>query len=144
MKASEAVYHLKGGVLEVLSRKCLRKKSLWDGDCFVFDNRVTVRHDLSEGEYDQCHACRFTRSMQRSARPSTIRQVSSCPHCWDTLSEKTRRSAIDRAEADRAGQGPQPAAPDRLQLQSRGLMHVCTPDLCDGPDVLLVLEFRRR
>ncbi len=65
----EEVYHLKGGVLNYLE-KVPEEQSLWRGECFVFDNRVTVRHDLTEGEYEQCHACRMPISqedMQSSA-----------------------------------------------------------------------------
>jgi len=90
----EAVYHLKGGILKYFE-EVPQEESLWDGDCFVFDNRVTVRHDLSEGEYDQCHACRHPINAEERASEHYSPGVS-CPHCWDSLSEKTRRSAIDR------------------------------------------------
>jgi UPF0176 protein len=90
----DEVYHLKGGILKYLEEVPL-EETKWQGDCFVFDNRVTVRHDLSEGEYDQCHACRTPISI--ADRESEHYQPGiSCPHCWDKLSEKTRRSAIDR------------------------------------------------
>ena len=90
----EEVYHLKGGILKYFE-EVPQEQSLWDGDCFVFDNRVTVRHDLTEGEYDQCHACRHPISVEDRASEHYSPGVS-CPHCWDSLSEKTRRSAIDR------------------------------------------------
>jgi UPF0176 protein len=90
----EEVYHLKGGVLKYLET-VPREESQWRGDCFVFDNRVTVRHDLSEGDYDQCHACRTPISVEDRASEHYVPGIS-CPHCWDKLSEKTRRSAIDR------------------------------------------------
>ncbi|WP_448177266.1 oxygen-dependent tRNA uridine(34) hydroxylase TrhO [Pseudomonas putida] len=90
----ESVYHLKGGILKYFE-EVPQEESLWDGDCFVFDNRVTVRHDLSEGEYDQCHACRHPINAEERASEHYSPGVS-CPHCWDSLSEKTRRSAIDR------------------------------------------------
>ncbi|MFK7732512.1 MAG: rhodanese-related sulfurtransferase, partial [Pseudomonadales bacterium] len=53
----EQVFHLQGGILNYLD-VVPEEDSLWRGDCFVFDNRVTVNHQLQEGEYDQCHACR--------------------------------------------------------------------------------------
>jgi len=53
----EEVYHLQGGILKYLE-KVPASESLWQGDCFVFDDRVTVQHDLTPGDYDMCHACR--------------------------------------------------------------------------------------
>ena len=57
-KGFKYVYHLKGGILNYLE-KIDKKDSLWKGDCFVFDNRVSVDHNLKKGNYDQCHACRI-------------------------------------------------------------------------------------
>ncbi|WP_454255824.1 oxygen-dependent tRNA uridine(34) hydroxylase TrhO [Pseudomonas sp. Marseille-Q8238] len=90
----EEVFHLKGGILKYLE-EVPQTESKWQGDCFVFDNRVTVRHDLSEGDYDQCHACRTP--IDEAARQSEhyVPGVS-CPHCWDSLSEKTRAGARER------------------------------------------------
>ena len=90
----DEVYHLKGGILNYLE-KVSENESLWRGECFVFDNRVTVRHDLSEGEFDQCHACR--RPISAEDRQSEHYSPGiSCPHCWDSLPEKTRASARER------------------------------------------------
>lgn len=90
----EEVYHLKGGILKYLE-EVPQEQTLWRGDCFVFDNRVTVRHDLSEGEYDQCHACRAPVSIEDRASEHYAPGVS-CPHCWDSLPEKTRHAARER------------------------------------------------
>lgn len=90
----EEVYHLKGGILKYFE-EVPQDETQWQGDCFVFDNRVTVRHDLSEGDYDQCHACRAPVDANDRASAHYSPGIS-CPHCWDSLSEKTRRSAIDR------------------------------------------------
>ena len=90
----DEVYHLKGGILKYLE-EVPQEETKWQGDCFVFDNRVTVRHDLSEGDYDQCQACRTPISAEDRTSEHYVAGVS-CPHCWNTLSEKTRRSAIDR------------------------------------------------
>jgi UPF0176 protein len=90
----EEVYHLKGGILKYLE-DVPQEESLWQGDCFVFDNRVTVRHDLSEGEYDQCHACRTPISTADRESEHYVPGIS-CPHCWDSLPEKTRTSARER------------------------------------------------
>ena len=88
------VYHLQGGILKYLE-EVPPEQSLWQGDCFVFDNRVTVRHDLSEGEYELCHACRQPVSAAERASEHYSPGIS-CPHCWDTLSEKTRAKARER------------------------------------------------
>ena len=88
------VFHLKGGILKYLE-EVPQAQSLWQGDCFVFDNRVTVRHDLSQGEYDQCHACRTPITVADCQSEHYVAGVS-CPHCWDTLSEKTRAGARER------------------------------------------------
>lgn len=88
------VFHLKGGILKYLE-EVPQQQSLWRGDCFVFDNRVTVRHDLSEGDYDQCHACRNPVSVADRQNEHYVAGIS-CPHCWDSLSEKTRASARER------------------------------------------------
>jgi len=112
----EEVYHLKGGILNYLEQ-VPESQSLWRGECFVFDNRVTVRHDLSEGEFDQCHACR--RPISAADRESTHYAPGvSCPHCWDSLSEKTRASAHERQkqiELARARNEPHPIGRDPRQ-----------------------------
>lgn len=112
----EEVYHLKGGILNYLE-KVPESQSLWRGECFVFDNRVTVRHDLSEGEYDQCHACRRPISAEDRASEHYSPGVS-CPHCWDSLPEKTRAGARERQkqiELARARQEPHPLGRDPRQ-----------------------------
>ncbi|SDL63593.1 UPF0176 protein [Modicisalibacter muralis] len=109
----EAVYHLKGGILSYLEQ-VPEEQSLWRGDCFVFDNRVTVRHDLSEGDFDQCHACRRAISVEDRESPHYAPGVS-CPHCWDSLSEKTRAGARERQkqiELARARNEPHPLGRD--------------------------------
>jgi UPF0176 protein len=90
----EEVFHLKGGILKYLE-EVPQEETRWKGDCFVFDNRVTVRHDLSEGDYDQCHACRTPISAEDRASEHYSPGIS-CPNCWDNLSEKTRASARER------------------------------------------------
>ncbi|SMC23786.1 UPF0176 protein [Andreprevotia lacus DSM 23236] len=90
----EEVYHLKGGILKYLET-VPQEETRWQGDCFVFDNRVTVRHDLSEGDYELCHACREPVSVEERKSPHYVPGIS-CPHCWDSLSEKTRAGARER------------------------------------------------
>jgi len=90
----DEVYHLKGGVLKYFE-EVPAEQSKWDGECFVFDNRVTVRHDLAPGSFDQCHACRHPVSADDLASPQYEHGIS-CPHCYDSLPEKTRRRAEER------------------------------------------------
>lgn len=90
----DEVFHLKGGVLNYLE-KVPEEQSLWRGECFVFDNRVTVRHDLGEGAFEQCHACRRPISAE-DMRSSAYEPGISCPYCIDSLPEKTRQSARER------------------------------------------------
>ena len=90
----EHVYHLKGGILKYLE-DVPKEESLWEGECFVFDNRVSVTHDLEAGTFDQCHACRHPVSPEDMQSPHYVPGVS-CPHCIDSLSEKTRQRAAER------------------------------------------------
>lgn len=90
----EEVYHLKGGILNYL-KQIPEEQSKWRGECFVFDNRVAVQHDLSEGHYDQCHACRHPVSVEDRQSPDYVPGIS-CPHCINSLSEKTRLRASER------------------------------------------------
>jgi UPF0176 protein len=110
------VFHLKGGILKYLE-EVPQAQSRWRGDCFVFDNRVTVRHDLSEGDFEQCHACRTPISVADRQSEHYAAGIS-CPHCWDSLSEKTRASARERhkqIELARARQQPHPIGRDPRQ-----------------------------
>ena len=90
----EEVYHLQGGILKYLETVD-EKDSLWEGECFVFDNRVSVDHNLEKGSYDQCHACRLpiTEEDKQSER---YEQGVSCPTCFDKKSEKQRNRFAER------------------------------------------------
>lgn len=90
----ETVYHLKGGILKYLET-VPAAESLWQGECFVFDNRVTVNHTLQPGRYDQCHGCRrpITEADKRS--PLYVKGVT-CPHCHDSKSERSLARAAER------------------------------------------------
>ncbi|WP_144394002.1 rhodanese-related sulfurtransferase [Pleionea sediminis] len=88
----EEVYHLRGGILKYLE-EVPKDKTLWQGDCFVFDDRVTVNHDLERGSYDQCHACRLPITTQDKQSELYEKGVS-CPHCFDkTTPEQKERYA---------------------------------------------------
>lgn len=75
----DEVYHLKGGILKYLE-EIEPQDSRWDGECFVFDERVTVNHRLERGQYEQCHACRRPISAADMA-DSRYEAGVSCPHC---------------------------------------------------------------
>ncbi len=93
-KGFKKVYHLDGGILNYLE-KVDPAKSLWEGDCFVFDNRVTVDHNLEPGEYDMCHACRHAISETDKESEHYIEGVS-CPYCYESLSDEQRERAAQR------------------------------------------------
>ena len=82
----DEVYHLQGGILKYLE-KVPENESLWQGECFVFDNRVTVDHNLNSGSYDQCHACRMPITEHEKTLDSYIEGVS-CLHCHNKVSEQ--------------------------------------------------------
>jgi UPF0176 protein len=88
------VFHLKGGILKYLE-KIPSDKSLWDGECFVFDQRIAVGNGLVVGDHEQCYACRHPVSPQ-DRESSKFRLGVSCPYCFDNLPEKTRARAIER------------------------------------------------
>ena len=90
----EEVYHLKGGILKYFE-EVPESESLWDGECFVFDNRVAVKHDLSAGTYDQCHGCRHPITEEQKASPQYQRGVC-CPLCYDALSEDQKARFAER------------------------------------------------
>jgi UPF0176 protein len=90
----EEVYHLQGGILKYLET-VPESESMWEGECFVFDQRVAVKHNLEVGEFDQCYACRHPLSpaeMQSSQYTAGI----SCPYCYDKLTEEKKASLTER------------------------------------------------
>jgi UPF0176 protein len=90
----EEVYHLKGGILKYLE-EVPGGESLWQGECFVFDERVSVTHGLAEGEAELCRACRHPLTV--AARQSPLyREGVSCPHCHDTRSDEDRERYAER------------------------------------------------
>ncbi len=88
----EEVYHLKGGILKYLE-EVHEENSLWEGECFVFDDRVTVNHSLEKGNYDQCNACRLPITEEDKQSERFVQGVS-CPHCYNkTTPEQKERYA---------------------------------------------------
>lgn len=76
------VYHLEGGILQYLE-DVPKDESLWEGDCFVFDNRVAVNHDLEKSHYDQCYGCRLPITEEDKQSPQYEAGVT-CPKCFGT------------------------------------------------------------
>jgi len=91
-KGFKEVYHLKGGILKYLE-EIPEEKSLWEGECFVFDQRVAVKHNLEEGSYDQCHGCRHPIS-EEDKKSSKYKPGVHCPHCY----EKKKPEQLHRYE----------------------------------------------
>lgn len=90
----EDVYHLKGGILKYLET-VPEEQSLWRGECFVFDQRVTVGHGLAEGSYALCHACR--RPVSDKDRASALYEEGvSCPACHAERTDAQRVSYRER------------------------------------------------
>ena len=88
------VYHLKGGILKYLETQP-QKGSLWKGDCFVFDQRVAVKHALKESDYDQCFACRYPITIEDKKSPKYTKGIS-CPKCHDSLTKEKQESFAER------------------------------------------------
>lgn len=90
----DEVYHLDGGILKYLE-EMPEQNSLWQGECFVFDQRVAVKHGLEQGSYDQCYACRMPLSEADMQSDKYIKGMS-CPHCHDQLSDEQKASFAER------------------------------------------------
>lgn len=112
----ENVFHLKGGILRYLE-EMPEEKSLWKGECFVFDERVGIKHGLELGEYISCHACGRGVSPEGQKSPNYVAGVS-CDYCIDEFTENDRERFRQRQyqlklakERGEAGMGPE-AQPD--------------------------------
>ena len=90
----EDVFHLEGGILKYLET-IPEAESLWQGECFVFDERVSVGHGLRQGNYSLCRACRRPLSEEDRAAEEFVAGVS-CPHCIDERDEKQRARYSER------------------------------------------------
>lgn len=118
----EAVYHLEGGILKYLE-EVPEQESLWQGECFVFDERVAVNHALQPGQYDQCHACRMPITEQDKLH-AHYQQGVSCHHCYQDLSELQKQRFAEREK--------------QIQLaKQRGEAHI-------GADMDSTIEQRRQ
>ena len=118
----DEVYHLQGGILKYLE-EVPEEDTMWQGECFVFDNRVTVNHQLEKGQYDQCHACRLpiTKAEQQSDK---YLEGISCPYCFDKHTPDQRQRYQERQR--------------QMQLaQERGEAHI-------GADAIDTIAQRRQ
>lgn len=117
----DEVYHLEGGVLKYLE-EVPEQESLWEGECFVFDNRVSVNHQLEKGQYDQCHGCRLPITEADKQSEKYIQGIS-CHQCHEQLTEQQKARFAERQK--------------QLELASqRGEAHI-------GSDALVQLQMNR-
>lgn len=90
----EQVYHLKGGILKYLE-EVPADESLWEGECFVFDQRVAVGHGLNPGSYTMCRGCGNPVSEENMQSPYYVPGLC-CPDCYDKLTEQQRMRFAER------------------------------------------------
>ena len=90
------VFQLDGGILKYLEDTAL-EETKWVGECFVFDNRVALRHDLSKGKYDLCRGCNYPISQKDRNSPKYEKDVS-CPKCYDVSSDLKKRGSRERSK----------------------------------------------
>jgi len=93
-KGFKNVYQLKGGILNYL-KKVNKKKSLWKGECFVFDNRISVKHGLIKGTYSMCSGCRKPIS-PKDKKSTKYEEGVSCPNCHYKLSNSQKERFMMR------------------------------------------------
>ncbi len=115
------VYHLEGGILKYLE-EVPEEESLWEGECFVFDSRVAVKHNLEKGIYDQCFACRMPIT-EDDKQSEHYRKGVSCHHCYESLTEEQLQRFEEREK--------------QIELsEQRGIDHI-------GGEVASLIEKRR-
>ncbi len=105
----DTVYHLQGGILRYLE-EMEESISLWQGECFVFDDRVAVKHNLEQGQYGQCHACRYPITDADKSHKH-YEKGASCPRCYGSHSDSQLNRYRERQR--------------QIQLaKARGEMHI--------------------
>lgn len=117
----DEVYHLKGGILKYLE-EVPEEETMWQGECFVFDDRVTVDHKLQKGRYDLCNACRLPIT-EEDKQHAHYEQGVSCPHCYGTHSEEQLARFREREHQMRLA-------------EERGLAHI-------GKEAISTMQERR-
>jgi UPF0176 protein len=93
-KGFKNIYQLKGGILKYLEKTPLNKSS-WKGECFVFDNRVSIQNEMKNGTYELCHGCRNPLSIADKKAKEYIRGIS-CAKCHDKLSQEKKNRLKER------------------------------------------------
>ena len=88
------VFQLEGGIINYL-QKTKNRKRLWEGDCFVFDERVSINNTLEKGKYNQCYACRCPLTKQEMLSNLYVEGVS-CPKCFNLKSDEQKRKYKER------------------------------------------------
>ena len=118
----EEVYHLRGGILKYLE-EVPQHESKWQGECFVFDNRVAVDHQLEKGQYDQCYGCRHPITDADKLSGQYELGVC-CPHCFDHLTPDQKLRFRERQKqvelAARRGEPHVGAPPPMRQVPREG------------------------
>ncbi len=117
----DEVYHLEGGILKYLE-EVPKEMSRWQGECFVFDERVAVNHDLEKGTYDQCHACRYPIT-EADKQSDDYHPGVGCPHCMHQKTDAQKQRYQEREKQNQLA-------------KARGEMHI-------GGEVLQIIERRR-
>ena len=87
-KGFKNVYQLKGGILNYLN-KVDQKESLWKGECYVFDNRISLKHKLKQGSYSMCSGCRKPIS-KHDKKSNMYEEGVSCPNCFEKLTDSQK------------------------------------------------------
>lgn len=90
----QEVYHLKGGILKYLE-EIPPQESLWQGECFVFDERIALQHSLQQGNYEMCNSCGHPISDEDKQSPHYQENLA-CPYCFDSLTEKKRARQLEK------------------------------------------------
>ncbi len=102
----QEVYHLRGGILKYLE-EVDEDQSLWEGECFVFDGRVSVGHGLRESDHVMCFGCGWPVTLRQQQQPEYVPGVQ-CPRCAGSITESQRERF-----AERQRQHEQMESPDR-------------------------------
>lgn len=110
----DEVYHLRGGILKYLE-EIDPEESLWEGDCFVFDGRVSVGHGLEEGEHIMCFGCGWPVTQEQQDSELFIAGVQ-CPQCAETITEQQRARFSER-QRQHMEQKSKPAIPRRSDIE---------------------------
>ena len=94
LKKGLKIFQLKGGILKYLENISIRD-SKWEGECFVFDNRVSLKNEMAIGTYELCHACRNPVS-KKERNSKKYEKGISCPKCFGKISIEKKKKLLER------------------------------------------------